>query len=288
MIKNEFRVFCNIFFRASGKNTAKLQFLSKNLFVLILFTFISCNEKVVEKVRYRERNPIEVIEINMKYGNIIINGWNETFIDITTEKVLEGGIKSDIALLTTDITSDQENRKLILTARQPDRVDGRISFILYIPHTIETVIINTVDSNTIIKQYLGNVIYNSDYGEFYLDFYGSSANINTKKSNVYLYVNPVSSFEIMLRNNYGDTFLTLEESSGKSFIDAKSLMGNINLFLNKNSSIYAVSNSFIYNKSDYPDFNIFDGDNVKILSYSYPNPLTDIFIRNDDGVIYLK
>ncbi|HBD94427.1 MAG: hypothetical protein A2015_09130 [Spirochaetes bacterium GWF1_31_7] len=264
----------------------------KFLYLLFFFSILlSCNDHIIEKNRYRERNPIEKIEINMKSGTLVINGWHENYIDIYVEKTLMSGLKSDISFLSTDILSDQNNKKLVLTAKQPDRINGEINLLLNIPYSIQSAFISTNSTKTTISQYIGDIIYTSDTGDLYMDVYGSISKFKTHEGNININIIPNGTINLLINNNYGDTNVNFPKSLNQTFIDIKSINGNItfNTKSMETISLSAISTNIItFDQKKLPHALNARNNDYFTLQYESNNPLGDIFIKNDNGFIFFN
>ena len=76
------------------------------LFLILLVTSCTLNHSKISDIeKFRVRNPVSSVNIYNSDGDIDIEGWNEDFIEITSEKNIKSRIGQDILLLKINILS---------------------------------------------------------------------------------------------------------------------------------------------------------------------------------------
>lgn len=266
-------------------------FLPKALFLLLFVTtFLSCKKEITDVVKYREKNIVNTIDINIKSGDLVIKGWNENFIDIKTEKKIFTGIVGDLIFLNTEIKPIQDKNKLVIIAKKPDRIEGQVNLTINIPYNIRLLNINTIDSNVSITNCYSNIIYESKSGKSYIDFKGNMARIVKFNGSIDIAVSTTSSADIVLNNEYGETNLTLDKLSPGSNIDIKSISGTINLDIKPslNFELYSISdiNPVITLNRNIKHKILYD-TGILFISKGIGKDV-DIFLKNDSGSTFIK
>lgn len=261
------------------------------LFALLILS--SCeyeNTKIIEKTKYRERNPIENVYINIKSGKLIITGWNENFIDINTEKVIYSGIKTDLAFLNTEITSVQKEKRLEIRAKKPDRIEGAINLTINLPYSIDLLQIETINADTEIEQSYSNIIYKGENGSTSINFKGSFMRIIKANGALHLTVDTVSPADMIINNDYGESSIEIANLSKPSYLDFKTVSGTVELDVQKhiNYLLYALSDKTpLLNLTKDSKHTIFYNNGKLYVSKGKQQDLR-IFIKNDSGSTIIK
>jgi hypothetical protein len=225
----------------------------KILFFLILVLF-SCKVADLKNktfsVKYREKNQIEILNLESSAGNITISGWAEDFIEIEAKKVLFSGLKSDLDLM--DTVFENNNKELSIKAKIPARISGKIDFNIFIPYIILKANIKSENGSITVDNYLGDLELYGNNSEIDLNFQGNILRVYSARSRLDLNVRSFNSTDIIIYNENGSIKSVIEETAVPSYFDIKSVNCEINLLLNQkiNHFLYAINkNKKIYYNS---------------------------------------
>lgn len=207
----------------------------KKTFILInILIMLSCKFSIFKKnvpvyTKYRENNPIEILKIDSIYGNIDIIGWQNNLIEIESEKNISTGFQNDINLLDTIFTKN--NNELNISTKIPERVKGIINLKVFIPFMLLKIYIHSKSGNININKYLGDIELYQSKGNTNIVFYGNILRLNAENSKLNLNINSYNSSDIVIINKDGNTKVKINEIGYNSFIDAKSLNGDIDFLI---------------------------------------------------------
>ncbi len=203
------------------------------LFFILLASSCTFNHpKISDIEKFRVRNPVSSVNIYNSDGDIDIEGWNEDFIEITSEKIIKSRISQDILLLKINIIYEKNTRGLFITAKKPKRVDGIIKLKVKMPAGLRRTNISSNNGNIKFNGCYGNMFIKNNTGNINGDHYGNLLNIVSEFSNIDLNLKNGAFSDIMIVNYSGNTTLNLLEAN-KTYLDIKSLDGIINLFVSK-------------------------------------------------------
>ncbi len=267
----------------------------KKLLILInILLLISCNISFFKKnkqiqTKYREKNPIEVLKIESSIGDIDIIGWSNNIIEIEANKTINSVFKNDISLLNTIFTKNE--KELSITAKIPERVKGKINFKIFVPYMLLKIYIDSQIGNIDINKYLGDIEVKQNKGNININFFGNILRLDSEKSKILLNINSFNSTDIIVINKNGNTKITTNEIGDFSFIDIKSLNGDIELLTSDHISYKfsainqnRININFNYTEllSSYDKYNYISG----IINQNKNNCMFDI--SNLNGKINLK
>jgi hypothetical protein len=194
--------------------------------------FLSCSGQKSNRevdIKYREKTPVEILKIDSTFGNVEITGWSNDFIEINTKKILISGLGQDLDLM--DTIFEKNDNQMNIKTKIPARVDGKIHLKINIPFILMKLYINSKDGNIVIGKYLGDVELTNNNGNIKLDFQGGILRIDAKKSEVYVNVNSFNSTDIVINNEESPVNLNIESVGKSSYLDVKSLNGDINFVI---------------------------------------------------------
>lgn len=199
--------------------------------LLILFIF-SCGKvdfgsKNEVNLKYREKNPIEVIKVDSLNGDTEIIGWAKDFIEINTTKILLSGFNQDLNLMDTLFSVD--GNELQVKTKIPARVDGKINLKIYVPFILLKAYIYSKNGNMSINKFLGDAEIANKNGNIHVVFQGNILRIDSYKTNVDLYVKSYNSSDIVINNEEGNIKVNIETVSKYSYLDIKSLNGDVSI-----------------------------------------------------------
>jgi len=209
----------------------------KLLFLLIIIIFPSCffnKEGSFYVSKYREKNQVKLLSITLPRGSIEIKGWANDFIEIESNKKIKNKLSFDSRLIKLDFISNKG--KLEVTVSIPERVRGSLDLKINVPYNLMKIIINTQDSNIKINDFFGDAEINSNKGLIDMDFQGSILRVVSEESTINLNINTINSSDIFIKNKTGDVNVNVSAVREDSFLDIKSLSGNIYLSINKEIS----------------------------------------------------
>jgi len=200
--------------------------------ILLSFLFFSCgkigcapNKEV--NVKYREKNPIETLKIDSLKGNVEVIGWAKDFIEINTNKVLVSGFNQDVNLMDTLFNIDEA--ELQVKTKIPTRVDGKINLKIYVPFVLLKLYVTSINGDININKFLGDVEITNRDGNINAVFQGGILRMDCYQTNINLYVKSYNSTDIVINNENGKTDIDIESVDKHSFLDIKSLNGDITL-----------------------------------------------------------
>lgn len=227
--------------------------------LVVVVSFFSCvrfgfDENKNVNIKYREKNPIEVIKIDSMYGDIEISGWARDFIEINTNKILNSGFSQDIDLM--DTLFNLNGNELQVKTKIPARVEGKINLKIYIPFILEKLYINSEKGDIYINKFIGDAEITNYKGNINYLFQGSILRVNSYKTDINLYVRSYNSSDIVINNEEGTTNVNIETVAKHSFLDIKSSNGDINLF-----TAFDIDHTLtVFNKNDKINlrYDIFD------------------------------
>ena len=226
-------------------------FLLHTFVILILLLFSSCGRIGLDRgkdvnIKYREKNPIEVMKVDSAFGNVEIIGWAKDFIEINTNKVLLSGFTQDVDLMDTLFNVDAN--ELQIRTKIPARVEGKINLKIYVPFILSKVFVYSKNGDVFINKFIGDAEITNNSGNINMFFQGNILRVDSYKTNINLYIKSYNSNDIVINNENGNTNINIETVAKHSFLDIKSLNGDINLYtsfdidhkltaFNKNDSI---------------------------------------------------
>ncbi len=265
--------------------------------ILLLFNILiifACNISFYKKnvpvfTKYRENNPIEILKIDSTNGNIDIIGWQNNIIEIESEKAISSGFQNDINLLDTFFTKN--NNELNISTKIPERVMGIINLKIFVPFMLLKIYINSQTGNININKFLGDIELYQNRGNTNITFYGNILRLNTENSKLNLNINSYNSSDIVIINKDGNTRVKINEIGYSSFVDIKSLNGDIDFSISDHISYqFSVINQNKINISyDYKKITSKFGKYNYISGVSNKNKLKCIIdISNMIGKINLK
>ena len=198
--------------------------------LVVVVSFFSCvrfgfDENKNVNIKYREKNPIEVIKIDSMYGDIEISGWARDFIEINTNKILNSGFSQDIDLM--DTLFNLNGNELQVKTKIPARVEGKINLKIYIPFILEKLYINSEKGDIYINKFIGDAEITNYKGNINYLFQGSILRVNSYKTDIIC--GSYNSSDIVINNEEGTTNVNIETVAKHSFLDIKSSNGDINL-----------------------------------------------------------
>jgi DUF4097 and DUF4098 domain-containing protein YvlB len=212
----------------------------KNIFLLsIVLLFFSCKISFFKKnkpvqTKYREKNPIEKLRIESLNGDIDLIGWSNNLIEIETNAMITSGFKNDINLLDTEFI--KTGNELNITTKIPERVKGIINLKIYIPYMLLKIYINSQKGNINITKYLGDLEINQSRGNNNINFYGNILRLESDKTKINLNIKSFNSSDIIIINKEGNTKIKIDEIGQSSFMDIKSINGDIDLSISDHIS----------------------------------------------------
>jgi len=263
------------------------------IFIIILI-ITSCDSNFLKNrevnIKYREKNPIESIKIDSTLGNIDIIGWENDFIEVNTKKILDSGLLQDINLMETIF--EKNNLELIIKTKIPARIDGKINLKISVPFVLSKIYLNSKKGNINISKYLGDIELINKFGNINVLFQGNLLRINSYKSKLTLDIKTFNSSDIIVNNESGNSLINLENVGKCSFLDAKSVNGDLNIFISKNLDHKIVVNN--NNKNTNLKYSLIkkvytNGTNESIFGTKgkYFKDLI-IYVNNDSGQVDLS
>ena len=210
-----------------------MRFFIAPIFIAIFaMIFFSCtdgkNVKEVE-IKYREKNPIEILKIDSTNGNVDITGWSNDFIEINTKKIILSGLTQDLDLM--DTVFDKNETSMNIKTKIPARVDGKIHLDIMIPFILLKLYINSPDGNISVSNYLGDIELTNNNGNISVDFQGNILRIDAKKSRINVNINTFNSADIVINNEEALTNVYVESVGKSSYLDIKSFKADINFII---------------------------------------------------------
>jgi hypothetical protein len=203
--------------------------------LLFLFFLISCKFNILSNheinIKYREKNPIEIIKIDSIQGNIDVIGWQNDFIEINTRKILESGLTQDINLM--DTVFEREKNELNIKTKIPARIDGKIYLKIYVPYILSKIYINSKNGSININNFLGDIELTNKNGNINIAFQGNILRIDSYRSKINLNIKTFNSSDIVINNEEGNTKVNIENIGKSSYLDVKSLNGDVNVYIFK-------------------------------------------------------
>jgi hypothetical protein len=207
----------------------------KKYFILIftLLTLSSCGINLFKQnevnVKYREKNPIEILKIDSLQGNVDIIGWQNDFIEISTKKILKTGLAQDINLMDTIFEKDEN--ELNIKTKIPARIDGKINLKIYVPFILSKIYINSKNGFVNINKFLGDIELTNTNGNLNILFQGNILRINSYKSKINLIIKTFNSSDIVINNEEGNSLINIENIGKSSYLDIKSLNGDVDFYI---------------------------------------------------------
>jgi hypothetical protein len=205
--------------------------LRRNLPVVACLVLLMCtgclgniNNKVIN-IKYREKNAVEVIRIDSENGDVELIGWSKDSIEINTRKVLYSGFNTDQNLM--DTVFDKTENELNIRTKIPARVDGKIDLKVYVPYVLTKMYVNTRKGDITIEKALGDLEVTNSNGDCNISFQGNILRINSYRSRVNLDIKSYNSSDIVINNEEGDTKIEIETIGRDSYMDVKSLNGDV-------------------------------------------------------------
>ena len=268
--------------------------MKKILLLINIFLILSCNISIFKKnksiqTKYREKNPIEILRIESLNGNIDIIGWSNDLIEIETNKIINSGFRNDINLLNTLFIKNEN--ELCITTKIPERVKGIINLKIYIPFMLLKIYITSHKGNINITKYLGDIELKHVKGNANINFYGNILRLESEKSKINLNVRSFNSSDIIIINKDGNTKVKIGEIGSSSFIDIKSINGDIDLFISDQISckFSAINQNKININFDYNEESSSKEKYNSITGIRHQNKNKCFFeISNMNGKINLK
>ena len=265
----------------------------RNIFIVLL-VILSCrnpfgDKNKIERNRYREKSPIEIVHIKSINGKVEIIGWNEKIIEVETIKTVEKGFPGDIKLL--DVFFKKNERELFITTKIPTRINGNIDLIIHLPFTLLKVFLNSNNGNIHIDNYLGDLELSEVNGETDIKFQGNILRINADNARLNLDINTHNSSDIVITNNKGLTNVKINTLGEDSFLDIKSNDGNIETYISENISYLfnAINKNEIKIDFEYQSQNHINGTYNFISGTKNKNKENiTISLTNHNGLIVLK
>ena len=265
----------------------------RNIFIVLL-VILSCrnpfgDKNKIERNRYREKSPIEIVHIKSINGKVEIIGWNEKIIEVETIKTVEKGFPGDIKLL--DVFFKKNERELFITTKIPTRINGNIDLIIHLPFTLLKVFLNSNNGNIHIDNYLGDLELSKVNGETDIKFQGNILRINADNARLNLDINTHNSSDIVIANNKGLTNVKINTLGEDSFLDIKSNDGNIETYISENISYLfnAINKNEIKIDFEYQSQNHINGTYNFISGTKNKNKENiTISLTNNNGLIVLK
>lgn len=213
----------------------------RKIFLLFINTLLilSCKISILQKnkpitTKYREKNPIEILKIESLNGNIDLIGWSNNLIEIETNKLITSGFKNDIKLLDTLFIKNE--KELTITTKIPERVKGIINLKIYIPYMLLKIYISSQKGDINISKYLGDIEIKQIRGNANINFYGNILRLESEKSKINLNIWSFNSSDIIIINKDGNTKVKVDEIGYSSFIDIKSINGDIDFSISDETS----------------------------------------------------
>jgi len=195
--------------------------------LIILLTFISCinnSSKTIEiSDKYREKNLVNSMEMELNKGNIEILGWSQNFIEIDIKKRLYSGLNNDLSFITTDI--QRKDYKVTVKTKIPPIIDGDIDLKIFVPYNLSFIFINCNDGKININDFLGDLNIINVKTDMDINFYGSILRIDSYSSNVNLNIRNVDNTDTII------IFITYRFTGGKIIFGFRESIG-------KNRRIY--------------------------------------------------
>jgi len=205
---------------------------------MILLSLTSCinnfNKVTGISNKYREKNLVNSIEVELNKGNIEILGWSQNFIEIDTKKILYSGLNNDLLFITTDI--DRKDYKIIIKTKIPPSINGSINLKISVPYNLSFIFINCNNGKININDFLGDLSIINVETDMDINFYGSILRIDSYSSNVNLNIKNLDNTDAIIKNDRGNLFLIIDALENKSFLDLETLSGKTNLYIDKNIS----------------------------------------------------
>ena len=240
--------------------------MKKILLLFNIFLILSCNISIFKKnksiqTKYREKNPIEILRIESLNGNIDIIGWSNDLIEIETNKIINSGFRNDINLLNTLFIKNEN--ELCITTKIPERVKGIINLKIYIPFILLKIYIASHKGDINITKYLGDIELKHVKGNANINFYGNILRLESEKSKINLNIRSFNSSDIVIINKNGNTKVKVDEIGNSSFIDIKSINGDIDLLISDKIS-------YQFSAINQNKINInFEYNEISSLKYNY-------------------
>ncbi len=202
------------------------------VYLILIFNsscFFISPEVTTQEIKFRERNETDELKIISPAGNITIHGWFKDIIDINTTKRLNSGFEVDLDLMQT-ITEKRENSLTIIN-RIPARVDGSIDMEIFVPFYLFKIYIDSMNGDISIEDYLGDIELTHNNGKIKFVFMGNLLRVNTYKSDSDITVRSYNACDMIINKEDGDLNMTIEAVSSPSFLDIKTLNGDVSLFI---------------------------------------------------------
>lgn len=229
------------------KKISKYNNTIKKLIIFLFLLLISCKflklKPKIVNIKYREKNPIEILNIHSLDGDIDIIGWAKDLIEIDTKKTIFSGLANDLNLM--DTMFEVHEKELIIKIKKPVRIDGKIDLKIYIPYILLKIYIDSKQGDIIINKYLGDVEIKNIEGNINFDFQGNILRIKSYKSKININVASYNSCDMIINNEEGDIKINIDAIGKSSYLDVKSINSNINLNIVDNID----HKLFIYNEN---------------------------------------
>lgn len=259
------------------------------LLISILFSCGNFTKKVVN-IKYREKNAVETIKIDSVNGNITVVGWSKDSIEIGTKKILFSGFKTDLSLM--DTLFNQIHKQLNIKTKIPARIDGRIDLLIYVPYIQTKIFIDSQKGNIKISKVLSDIEITNKNGNIDAVFQGNILRINSYKTKIKANITSYNSCDIVINNEEGATNVNVNTIGKSSYLDIKSLDGDIHLNISKeiDHQIMATNKyKKIFLKYKLLDESFTSGDYTYISGKrgkNYKNFTVDV--SNNKGKIFLS
>lgn len=268
--------------------------MSKKIIILFLLSFLCLfhckNYHFSHKIttaKYREKNKIDILNINSSNGNINIKGWERDTVEIATKKILLNGLANDLNLM--DITFQIDLNKMIIATKIPARIEGKIDLDIYVPYILLNIVIESNNGNIVIKDFLGNIDITNNSGDLDINFQGCILRVNSNNSRLNVDNYSLNDVDMILNNQDGNIRLNIYDSGKISFFDLFSTNGNINLNISEDKTqevdIITSNKNIFSNYFINPD--IYQDGNQTFINYikgKKKNPLK-INVLNINGRI---
>ena len=249
---------------------------------IILLIFTSCinnsNKTIETSDKYREKNLINSIDIELNKGNIQILGWSQNFIEINTKKILYSGLNNDLSFITTDI--NRKDYRMVIKTKIPPSIDGDIDLKIFVPYNLSFISINCSNGKININDFLGDLSIITVKTDMDINFHGSILKIDSYSSNVNLNIKNVDNVDVVIKNNNGNFVLLIDSLGGESFLDLETLSGKIDVYMNKSIShtIQLINIDGVYNFQ-------YELENQKII-HSQHTMFSASYGKNEELKIY--